>query len=255
MSDDQWARSLFGADGPVLRGLLPQMIFVAHNQMATSQTASGLRSHEAYGGMWKRVHQEFATELPPRFPGRAKTIKPKGAGYEIVKFQGVPLFPWRYARDVRHEPTTVRLGNPPSDARKSIMAGAIFDDQMSIFEDGYFETDEERADVDMTATEGIVQDLYREYCKVVIIPYASNPSGLLRLHWGTGQLNLDGTIAFEHLEDLPFPGDGGGFGYGEQAQAVGGQPGLKRPPALPGGSFADAPLEEPNISLQDEDDR
>lgn len=227
-SGDEWAWRVFGEPGPRLRRLLPHLVRAAHHDMANAQESSNLRAQLVYGAIWRRTLDEFARVIPHQISGTS-LVRPRRASYRIVTVNGVPLYPWRYARDLTVDPETARLGHPPSDTRAAIFTGADLGHEQLVLDLGASGADLIDLPVpgeELEAAEAVVAELAESSPKVVAVQYASNPMALLRVRWCDAALRPDGTVASEFAEDLDLPVDGFGGYRGTGAP-------LARPPVAP----------------------
>lgn len=246
---DEWAWRVFGEPGAKLRRLVPHLVRSAHHDMANAQESSNLEAHLVYGAIWRRTLDEFARVIPREIPG-ATLVKPKRASYKIVKVSGVPLYPWRYAKDLTIDPETVRLGNPPSDTRVAIFSGGDLGHEQLALDFGSPEgrlVDLPHPEEELETAEAVIAELADQSPMVVAVQYASNPSALLRVRWCDAVLRDDGTIASEFAEDLDLPGGGAGSS-GAGGIAVGDPWGRLGPGSGgPSGTFSDTPLADPRL--------
>jgi hypothetical protein len=212
MDGDQWAHWVFGEAGPRLRRLIPCLVQAAHHDMAVAQDVSKVQAQFVYGVMWRRTLEEFARVIPDEIPGAA-ILRPRGAAYQIVTVNAVPLYPWRYAKDLAADPGRARLGTPPSGVRLALFTGDEVGVEQLTLDLGGDATD--RATSRSGAAEGAPDDeqggreaaglfgeLARQAPVVVVVQYASTPDALLRVRWGDGRLQPGGTVANDFAEDL-----------------------------------------------------
>jgi hypothetical protein len=215
--------------------------------MANAQEISGRGTHPVYGAIWRRTIDEFARVIPREIAG-ATLIRPKRAGYKIVKVGGVPLYPWRYAKDLAVDPDLARLGNTPSDTRIEIFKGLDPGHEQLVLDFGALDADltDLGAEEDLQAAEAVVAELAAGSPTVVAVQYASNPSALLRIRWCDAVLRGDGSIWSDFAEDLDLPTNEGRVGYRGGVVAVGDPWGPRdRHPGRSGDTFSDAPLAVP----------
>ncbi|MBD3148551.1 hypothetical protein [Microbispora bryophytorum] len=121
---------------------------------------------------------------------------------------GVPLIPWRYAKDRVTDLDKTPFGQPVSETRKSLFDTLSI--QPSLFsgepegEEKIELTPEQLAELD--AYEKEVRDLAADRPLVAILAYASNPEALLRCFFGYAQLRNDGLLDWAFCEELQVSG-------------------------------------------------
>lgn len=191
-----WALKTFGADGVLVREEIPSIIRNCHTSMANSQAESGMKHTGVYGNIWRKCLDEFVHILG-KFPS-AEIISRRG--YKLVSFNGVILFPWRYARELSTDITSKPF--------------AISETRISLFELEY-DTGQQRLDIDfehpeltqeeqelLEAEYAALQEELSSFHRVVIVPYASNPSALHSINWGEATMDSAGYLNFKTLESL-----------------------------------------------------
>lgn len=197
-----WALKTFGQDGVLIRELIPKIIRECHEKMADSQAAAEMPHAGPYGYIWRKCLYEFSKVL-----GKLPTAEVISVpGYKLVAFNGVVLFPWRYASE-----STVEIG-----ARQFAVSGT----RLSLFKQPHGDpnsllpiefdhpelTVEEREYLDEAAK--TLADAFDGNPHVVVVPYASNPSALHSIGWGEATLGADGYLTFESFESLRDVGRG-----------------------------------------------
>jgi hypothetical protein len=191
-----WALRTLGADGVLVREQVPIIIRECHEKMANAQAEADMKHTGVYGQIWRKCLDEFVAVLG-RLP--SAEIVPR-RGYKLVSFNGVVLFPWRFARELSTE-----LDSRPfavSETRISLFTEDRDATQQPL--DIEFDhpelTDEERdlLDAESTALEETLSSLPR----VVVVPYACSPSGLHSIDWGEATLGADGYLSFASMESL-----------------------------------------------------
>jgi hypothetical protein len=172
--------------------------------MAAAQRESGLATQHVYGLVWRRTLQEFADVIPDVVAG-ARRLKVPRAGYQVVAVNDVALFPWRYAKDAATDPWKVAMGDPPSPTRQGILRGVRRDTRQLEFEfDPPVLTPVEEVDAD-DDERSVLVELAKLTRTVVVVRYASSAAALLRVLWGDGQLQDDGTVLGRFGEELAVP--------------------------------------------------
>lgn len=185
----------------LVRELISAIIRDCHEKMANAQAEADMNHTGVYGQIWRKCLDEFVAVLG-RLPS-AETIPRRG--YKLVSFNGVVLFPWRFARE-----RSTDIGSRPfavSDTRISLFRQERdFGQQRFDIEFEHPElTEEEREllDAEAKALEGTLTSH-----RVVVVPYASNPSALHSVDWGEATLGADGYLTFASMESLLDVGSG-----------------------------------------------
>jgi len=209
-----WARQVLGEAGPLLREVLPQLVARAHAAMAAAHVAGGLETQHVYGLVWRRTVQEFAEGIPQVVPS-ARRLKVPHAGYPVTAVGDVAIYPWRYAKDPVTDPWTARLGDPPSAARRAIMRGVRSTTRQLALDLGPPPGGDPGADGEDLFADGdlpgeseapaVLVALAELSRTVVVVRYASAPDALLRVLWGDGRLQDDGTVRGRFGEELIVP--------------------------------------------------
>lgn len=199
----EWALKTLGADGVLVRERIPAIIRDCHEKLANAQAEADMNHSGPYGYIWVRCLSEFSNALGG-LPSAELVSLPR-AGYKLVSFNGVVLFPWRYAKersvDIASRPFAV------SDARIALFTQPR--DQTQLRLDIAYEhpelTDEERDFLDadsLVAEDKALQEALSTQPRVVVVAYASNPSSLHRIDWGEATLGEDGYLTFASTESL-----------------------------------------------------
>jgi hypothetical protein len=239
-----WACARFGTTAAALLDTIPAALRRAHRRALASHVEMGFSTNEAYGLIWKALHEELVSAIGDH-PGVRRT-KPKGASYELVVIgeHNVILYPWRYGDDAhaRVEDKRMRLSevrnnllalNPETPEPQLTLEHAELsdDDLTSLFE-------EEQRDSQSMASAA----------RVVMLAYTSNPdAGLLRLFWGDAEkADDDGYLRWTHLEEIPLRAADDGTDTG----SIGARPLTPVGPDTTAGRFDQAPLEEPLLGVR-----
>lgn len=196
-----WALRTLGADGVLVREQISAIIRDCHEKMANAQAEADMKHTGVYGQIWRKCLDEFVAVLG-RLP--SAEIIPR-RGYKLVSFNGVVLFPWRFARE-----RSTDIGSRPfavSDTRVSLFRQERDLGQQRL--DIEFEhpelTEEERELLDAEAK--ALEETLTSH-RVVVVPYASNPSALHSIDWGEATLGADGYLTFASMESLLDVGSG-----------------------------------------------
>lgn len=196
-----WALRTLGADGVLVREQISAIIRDCHEKMANAQAEADMKHTGVYGQIWRRCLDEFVSVLG-RLP--SAEIIPR-RGYKLVSFNGVVLFPWRFARE-----RSTDIGSRPfavSDTRISLFRQErdLAQQRLDIEFEHPELTDEERDLLDAEA-KALAETLTSH--RVIVVPYASNPSALHSIDWGEATLGADGYLTFASMESLLDVGSG-----------------------------------------------
>lgn len=197
--DEGRARALrtFGVDGVRVRELAPTIVRQCHESMAVAQLEADMPHTGPYGYIWRKCLYEFRRVLG-QLPTAEPVVVPR-AGYSLVSFGGVVIFPWRYGRDASTPSTTRTFA--VSDARVSIFTTHRgFHPQLDLtFEHPELSEDERQL---LAEEDELLTKVMQSHPRVVVVAYASNPSALHDIHWGEATLGRDGLLTFSWNESL-----------------------------------------------------
>lgn len=191
-----WALRTLGVDGVVVREQISTIIRDCHEKMANAQAEAEMKHTGVYGQIWRKCLDEFVSMLG-RLP--SAEVVPR-RGYKLVSFNGVVLFPWRFARE-----HSTDIGSRPfgvSDTRISLFT----EERNATAErlDIEFEhpelTAEERELLDTESK--ALEEALSSNSRVVVVAYASNPFALHSIDWGEATLGDDGFLTFASMESL-----------------------------------------------------
>jgi hypothetical protein len=190
-----WALRTLGPDGVLVREQISAIIRDCHEKMANAQAEADMKHTGVYGQIWRKCLDEFVAVLG-KLP--SAEIIPR-RGYKLVSFNGVVLFPWRFARELSTD-----IGSRPfavSDTRISLFTQErdLAQQRLDIEFEHPELTDEERELLD-AETKALEETLSSH--SVVVVPYASNPSALHSIDWGVATLGADGYLTFASMESL-----------------------------------------------------
>lgn len=191
-----WALKTFGPDGVLVREQISAIIRNCHEKMANAQAEAEMTHSGVYGQIWRKCLDEFVAVLGKLPSAEILPLR----GYKLVAFNGVALFPWRFARE-----RSADIGSQPF---------AVSNTRISLFEqernqmpprlDIEFDhpelTTEELALLDAEST--ALGSVMSTQPRVVVVPYASNPFALHSVDWGEATLGEDGYLTFESMESL-----------------------------------------------------
>ncbi|MCQ9368142.1 hypothetical protein NQ036_07790 [Brevibacterium sp. 91QC2O2] len=197
MSDSsgrEWALQMLGPDGVQVREIIPTIIRLCHEKMANAQAEAEMAHSGVYGQIWRKCLSEFIEALG----GLPTAELVPQRGYTLVSFNGVILFPWRFARDSYTDLNSRPFG--VSATRISLLTQAPeFSQQRFDMEFPHPELTKEELDLGIEAQ--AIRDAYPTH-KVVVIAYASSPSKLFSIRWGDAVLGTDRRLTFNTLESL-----------------------------------------------------
>jgi hypothetical protein len=199
-----WAREVFGEVGPHIRAAVPQVLADTHSLYAANQVALGLNSAEPYGLMWLGVPKA----LLEQFQGIAgvQTHRPRYGRYLLPVINGVPLIPWRYAKDGATDIDKTPFGHPVSRSKKSVFQPLNLQAELPLGEHGLGDTilaelrPDQRQDLDSYGAE--IRTLATESRLVSVLAYASNSDALLRCYFGYARLGNNDLLNWTYREEL-----------------------------------------------------
>lgn len=199
-----WSRQILGEDGPYVQSVLPRVLVATHNRYVAMQTALDLGNATPYGLMWLGVPKALVDE----FAGVAgvQIYRPFRASYQLPVINGVPLIPWRYAKDTKTDIKKVPFGAPVSETRKSVFNTLDLPAELPLGEEGLGEavvaelSPEQRQELDAYGEN--IRELAAAHELVAVLAYASNPHALHHAHFGYAKLRDDGMLQGEHCEQL-----------------------------------------------------
>lgn len=196
-----WALETFGADGVQIRELVPEIIQECHEKLANAQLEADMVHQGVYGQVWRRCLVEFSRQLG-QLPTAERIAVPR-AGYSLVRFGNVVIFPWRYSRE-----PGVEIGSKKfavSDARVSIFhtAGGPGLEQLPLDFPHPELTPEELELID--AQQKALREAMTTYARIVVVAYASSQHGLHNMMWGEATLDSEGFLTFATSESLIAP--------------------------------------------------
>ncbi|MEU7942378.1 hypothetical protein [Microbispora bryophytorum] len=238
----KWAQDRFGGAAQALREKIPTALHRAHQRALAAYLGLGRKSNEAYGLIWLAQHEELIKEL--RGVEGFRTIKPKGARYELAVIGNIVLYPWRYSDQMRVPLEHARMDL--SDVRRDLLALTAQppDPQMTLDD---IDTDPAVLQAKYEEAKEAIRQMAASG-QLVLVAYVSNPqAGILEVEWGEAtQADDDGHLVWAYHERIPLP-------PGHRDVGGGDQPGQLSPVAPSSGGpsdgvarrFDDAPLDEP----------
>jgi hypothetical protein len=201
----QWSIEKFGfAQAVALRKRVPAALKRAVERAMDARDASEMTSDHAFGSVrWLVQYEELHQRLRdlPDVPD----LRPPGAQFRITVCAGHFLLPWHYSAKSDVEMARARPGRTFSLARDLlVLYGPKPRYQqdtlplMPLSDQEARERSELREAVERLPVEP----------KVLLIGYACNSdAGLLRVSWGEAALRRNDELEWQHVEDLPLPGD------------------------------------------------
>lgn len=202
-----WARQVLGEVGPHVRVVAPQVLVTTHNTYAAKHAELDLGSAAAYGLMWLAVPRALVQELDG--VAGVQMHRLRGAHYRLPVINGVPLVPWRYAKDGATHITDVPFGHPVSDARRSLFTPLDLPLELELGETGL--GDEVVAELPAEQQQELsgyleaIRALALDGHRIAVLGYASTPDALLRRHFGYADLGADDRLVWAFREELPLP--------------------------------------------------
>jgi hypothetical protein len=230
-----WAREILGEPGPHVLETLPGLLAATHSKYVATQNNLGLTDASPYGLMWLGVPKA----LVDAYKGivGVQLYRPKYGRYHLPIVNGVPIIPWRYAKDGKTDPKGVPFGRPVSQTRQALFQPPDLQPELPLGEEGLGDavldelTPEQRQQVDQYSTD--IRTLATEGL-VAVLAYASNPDALLNAHFGYATLGPDDLLVWIHIDELK-------LSYLNDGMLRG----LSSPTARP--TFDSGPLEEPKL--------
>ncbi|MGC5330602.1 hypothetical protein [Micromonospora sp. DT62] len=202
----QWSIEKFGfAQAVTLRKRVPAALKRAVERAMDAREASEMTSDHAFGSVrWLVQYEELhlhLRELPD-----VTDLRPAGAQFRITVCAGHLLLPWHYSTRSDLEIARVRPGRTLNRFAHDLLAmyGPTPRYQQDTLPLMPLSDQESR---DRSELRDAVERLPVEP-KVLLIGYACNSdAGLLRVSWGEAALRQNGELEWQHVEDLPLPGD------------------------------------------------
>ncbi|MEU9465350.1 hypothetical protein AB0D78_01595 [Streptomyces avermitilis] len=186
-----WARDRFGKDAARLTIAVPERLARAHLRARAGYKASGLtRPGAAYGHtLAEALREELALEAEA-LGGLVRSLR--GRAYAVINDQ--VLFPYKYGG----HPAPVESAHmkDPSKVRRRLFAVYGPEEPEGLFSVDEYSTEE-------------YEDLHEAFEELgradnlVSVLFTCDPeNGVHAIHWGEARLELDGTFAWAHREEL-----------------------------------------------------
>jgi hypothetical protein len=204
-----WAREVLGEPGPYIRKALPGVLLATHSQYVALQQQSGLADASPYGLIWLGMPKA----LVDSFVGIAdvQLYRPKRGRYSLPLVNGVPIIPWRYAKDGTTDLKGVPFGKPVTESRKSLFIPPEIPPELPLGDVGLGDavvdalSPENRISIDGYGAE--IRTLATGHL-VGVAAYASNPDALLKGYFGYATLGDDDLLVWDYIEEFRFSPSG-----------------------------------------------
>jgi hypothetical protein len=133
----------------------------------------------------------------------------KRGRYRLPVINGVPLIPWRYAKDRATDIDRVPFGQPVSASKKSWFQPIASQLELALGEESMADaalnglTSKQRQDLD--AYGEAIKELAADRQLVAVLAFASNPDALLRCYFGYAELGANDLLAWSYREEFELP--------------------------------------------------
>jgi hypothetical protein len=199
----------FGGLAGVVRSGVVRALVRAQQRAVEAQSAAATRTRQPYGQTrYPAQFEEFVRELGD-LPG-ATAVRPHGQYYQLVQVAGNLLWPFHFADDLQTPFEEARVPRPVARLTRELFTrfGSLSPwVQPALFDVTGDDPVPERADP--VGAEGVVGSdgaaAGTAGQRLVLVPYASAATGLLRAAWGEAALREDGTLSWSYYEPLPLP--------------------------------------------------
>lgn len=249
-----WARERFGPAASKLMLAIPAAIERAHERAVGSYDAGGHSTHDDYGTIWLKAHEELVRHVCDAIL-EAHVIRPgksRKARYFLPVVNGVALYPWRYGRD-RKPLEEARFPQPVSPIRlglRSIIPAAFRRrDPRQLDAFAHTGADDQELEALLDEEEALKERQHDLPEDTVFVAYTSHPDrGVLNRYWADVRVvDEEGTVSWGNREPLPPPEPG-------YKLKSGGEPTGPAPTGTAAGSksgrFDDSPLAPPDLSAR-----
>lgn len=199
-----WAHEVMGEPGPYVRESIPDVLTKTHSRYVALQATTELADATPYGLMWLGVPKALTAMF--RDLAGVQLHRPKRGRYHLPLVNGVPIIPWRYAKDGKTDLKDVPFGRPVSATRQALFSPPDMAPELPLGEVGLGDavlddlSDEQREQVNAYGTD--VRSLATDRLAGVLA-YASNPDALLNGYFGYAVLGVDGLLDWKYIEELP----------------------------------------------------
>jgi hypothetical protein len=207
-----WSRAVFDEVGPYVRRRLPQILLEIHARYVATQVALDLDSNDAYGLIWLGLPKALVED----FEGVAgvQMHRPRWGRYRLPVINGVPVIPWRYAKDSTTDVDLVPFGRPVSAPRRAMFGDLALQAELPLGEAGL--GDEVIAELPVQDRQEVdayiagIKELMQSSSVTAVLAYASTPDGVHRCHFGYATLRDDDTLDWQFREEVELSAVGRG---------------------------------------------
>lgn len=217
-----WSRQVLGESGPYVRSAVMRVLAATHETYAAQHLRNDLGSADDYGLMWLAVPRALVQELAGI--AGVQVHRPKGTRYRVPVVNGVPLVPWRYAKDRSTAITDVPFGSPVSEARRSLFGLEIqLELELGVTGLGDAVVAKLPAGEQQQLARYLqsIRELAQEGRRIAVLGYASTPDALLRAHLGYADLGAEDHLVWAFREELSVPAASGATTSTIRASALG----------------------------------
>lgn len=208
-----WSRAVLGEVGPYVRQRLPQVLLATHSRYVANQVALDLDTNDPYGLMWLGLPKALVED----FEGIAgvQMHRPKRGRYRLPVINGVPVIPWRYAKDSATDVDCVPFGQPVSAPRRAMFDDLQLHPELPLGETGLGDEvvaklpSRDRQELEANAV-GIKELMRQQDGLSAILAYASTPDGVHRCHFGYATLRDDDSLDWSYREEIELAAVGRG---------------------------------------------
>jgi hypothetical protein len=192
-SASKWLTEVLGENAGDIVHTISTCVAEAHAASSDAQDAGGLRQKTTYGGtMWLRAREEVHSRLVAMGAG---SFQPYRAPYRLPVIAETAVFVYRAGTDLSKPMRDSKLNHNPVH-REILSLGGRADVESALDFGSIAEDDESWMTPEFATRVTSVK-------RVLLVPYIDNAeAGLLAAAIGTGRLLLDGSIAWEHYEQL-----------------------------------------------------
>jgi hypothetical protein len=199
-----WSRAVFDEVGPYVQELVPQVLLETHSRYVANQVALDLDTNDPYGLIWLGLPKA----LIDAFGGVAgvQTYRPPRGRYRLPVINGVPVIPWRYAKDSSTDVDRVPFGHPVSAPRRAMFDELGLQPELPLGDTGLGDevvarlSSREQQEFDAYGRD--IRKLMAETGVSAVLAYASTPDGVHRCHFGYATLGDDDMLVWRFREEI-----------------------------------------------------
>lgn len=129
-----WSRTVLGEVGPYVRLRSPQVLLATHGRYVANQVALDLDTNDPYGLIWLGLPKALV-EAFEEVAG-VQMHRPKRGRYRLPVINGVPVIPWRYAKDSTTDVDGIPFGQPVSAPRRAMFGDLELQPELPLGETG-----------------------------------------------------------------------------------------------------------------------